>query len=136
MLVSSFFLALGASAIAHAHGIRVERSENRLIKGPASPDGASSSSMEPVWHAKQQGGGLVKLDFHRLIQRRDTSSADTGTSADATSTATKDSSVLRVINNRNLNVYLKYGIIDKHDLNFHGTRRLLLQHDSQEQHHL
>ncbi|KAI3588059.1 putative cyclase-domain-containing protein, partial [Fusarium oxysporum f. sp. albedinis] len=99
MLVSSFFLALGASAIAHAHGIRVERSENRLIKGPASPDGASSSSMEPVWHAKQQGGGLMKLDFHRLIQRRDTSSADTGTSADATSTATKDSSVLETTEN-------------------------------------
>ncbi|KAH7226218.1 putative cyclase-domain-containing protein [Fusarium oxysporum] len=99
MLVSSFFLALGASAITHAHGIRVERSENRLIKGPASPDGASSSSMEPVWHAKQQGGGLMKLDFHRLIQRRDTSSADTGTSADATSTATKDSSVVETNEN-------------------------------------
>ncbi|KAH7251075.1 hypothetical protein BKA59DRAFT_509179 [Fusarium tricinctum] len=94
MLVSSFFLALGASAIAHAHGIRVERSENHLIKGPTSPDGTSSSSMEPVRHAKQQGDGLVKSDFQRLIQRRDTNSADTGTSADATSTATKDTSVV------------------------------------------
>ncbi|KAI7767138.1 hypothetical protein LZL87_009540 [Fusarium oxysporum] len=94
MLASSFFLVLSASVIAHAHGIRVERSENGLIKGPASPDGASSSSMEPVWHAKQQGDGLVKLEFHRLIQRRDTSSADTGTSADAPSTATKETSVV------------------------------------------
>ncbi|KAH6962924.1 hypothetical protein DER45DRAFT_534158 [Fusarium avenaceum] len=94
MLLSSFFLALGASAIAHAHGIRVERSEKHLIKGPDSPDGTSSSSMEPVWHTKQQGDGLVKLDFQRWIQRRDTSSADTGTSADAKSTATKDTSVV------------------------------------------
>ncbi|KAG5744598.1 hypothetical protein H9Q72_010378 [Fusarium xylarioides] len=94
MLLSSFFLALGSSAIAQAHGIRVERSENRLVKGPAFPDGASSSSMEPVWHAKQGGDKLVKVDFHRLIQRRDSSSADTDTSADATSTATKDASVV------------------------------------------
>ncbi|CAJ0554823.1 Ff.00g133360.m01.CDS01 [Fusarium sp. VM40] len=151
MLVSSFFLALGASAIAHAHSIRVERSENHLIKGLASPDGTSSSSMEPVWHAKQQGDGLVKLDFRRLIQRRDASSADTGTSADAKSTATKDTSVyhawnncigdrginyrrkFRIISNRNRNVNLKHSIINKHDLNFHGPGRLLLQHDSKEQ---
>ncbi|KIL87092.1 hypothetical protein FAVG1_09646 [Fusarium avenaceum] len=149
MLLSSFFLALGASAIAHAHGIRVERSEKHLIKGPDSPDGTSSSSMEPVWHTKQQGDGLVKLDFQRWIQRRDTSSADTGTSADAKSTATKDTSVvettedeatttaeaekLRVISDRNRNVNLKHSIINKHDFNFHGPWRLLLQHDNKKQ---
>ncbi|CVK85950.1 uncharacterized protein FPRN_06391 [Fusarium proliferatum] len=94
MLVLSFILALGASAITHAHGVLVERSENRLIKGPASPDGTSSSSIEPLWHAKQQGDELVKLDFHRLIQRRDTSSTDSGTSAGATSKATKDTSAV------------------------------------------
>ncbi|CCT67650.1 uncharacterized protein FFB20_07593 [Fusarium fujikuroi] len=94
MLVLPFILALSASAITHAHGVLVERSENHLIKGPASPDGASSSSMEPLWHAKQQGDGVVKLDFHRLIQRRDTSSADSGTSAEATSKATKDTSAV------------------------------------------
>ncbi|KAF5601337.1 hypothetical protein FPCIR_2316 [Fusarium pseudocircinatum] len=94
MLLSSFFLTLGSSAIAQAHGIRVERSDNRLIKGPASPDDASSPSMEQVWHAKLQDYGLVKLDFHRLIQRQDSSSTDTGTASDATSTATKDTSVV------------------------------------------
>ncbi|KAF5711559.1 hypothetical protein FMUND_8954 [Fusarium mundagurra] len=94
MLLSSFILALGSSAIAQAHGIRVERSENRLIKGPASPEKASSSSIEPLWHAKQQGDGLVELNFHRIIQRQDSSSAGTGTSADATSTATEDTSVV------------------------------------------
>ncbi|RGP68695.1 hypothetical protein FSPOR_5165 [Fusarium sporotrichioides] len=141
MLVSSLFLALGASAVVHAHGIRVERSENHLIKGPASPDGTSSSPIKPLWHAKQQGDGLAKLDFRRLIQRRDTSSADTGTSADATSTASKDTDrsincrrKLRAINNWNLN--LKHSIINKHNLNFYGSRRLLLQHDSQKQHYL
>ncbi|KAF5977322.1 hypothetical protein FCOIX_6589 [Fusarium coicis] len=93
MHLSSFFLALSASAIAQAHGIRVERSDNRLIKGPASPDGASSSSIDSVWHAKLQDDGLVKLDFHRIIQRQDSSSADTGTVSDATSKATKDTSL-------------------------------------------
>ncbi|KAF5571387.1 hypothetical protein FPHYL_504 [Fusarium phyllophilum] len=94
MLLSFFFLALGSNAIAQAHGIRVERSENRLIKGPASPDGTSSSSKEPMWHPKLQDDGLVKLDFHRLIQRQGSSSADSATSADATSKATKDTSVV------------------------------------------
>ncbi|RBR17574.1 hypothetical protein FVER53590_25068 [Fusarium verticillioides] len=93
MLASSFLWALGASSLVYAHGIRVERSENRLIKGPASPDGASSSSFNSVWQAKLQDDGLVKLDFHRLIPRQDSSSADTDTSADATSTATKDTSL-------------------------------------------
>ncbi|KAF5648452.1 uncharacterized protein FTJAE_1285 [Fusarium tjaetaba] len=93
MRSSSFLWALGASVLAHAHGIRVERSENRLIKRPASPDDVSSSSIDSVWHAKLQDDGLVKLDFHRLIQRQDSSSADTGTSADAKSTSTKDTSV-------------------------------------------
>ncbi|KAF5990142.1 hypothetical protein FBULB1_189 [Fusarium bulbicola] len=94
MLISSFFIALGASPLVYAHGIRVERSENRPIKGPAFPYDASSSSTEPVWHAKQEENQLVKVDFHRLIQRRDDSSADTDTSADATSTASKDGSVV------------------------------------------
>ncbi|KAF5609784.1 uncharacterized protein FSUBG_3781 [Fusarium subglutinans] len=93
MLISSFFIALGASPLVYAHGIQVERSENHFIKGPAFPDDASSSSMEPLWHAKQGDDELVKVDFHRLIQRRDDSSTDTDTSADATSTATKDASV-------------------------------------------
>ncbi|KAF5626102.1 hypothetical protein F52700_8818 [Fusarium sp. NRRL 52700] len=94
MLVSSVFLALGASTILHAHGIRVERSGDRLIKGPASPDGPSSSSRELLWHEKPQDDGLVKLNFHRLIQRKDSSSLDTGTSAEATSKATKDTSIV------------------------------------------
>ncbi|KAF5563160.1 hypothetical protein FNAPI_2788 [Fusarium napiforme] len=153
MLASSFLWALGPSALVYAHGIRVERSENRLIKGPASPDGASSSSINSVWQAKLQDDGLVKLDFHRLIPRQGSSSADTDTSADATSTAAKDTSYhaqnnciddrcinyrrkLCVINNKYLNVDLKHSIIDKHDLNIHGTRCLMLQHNCKEQYHL
>ncbi|KAF5540740.1 hypothetical protein FMEXI_8236 [Fusarium mexicanum] len=154
MLIPSFFIALGVSPLVHAHGIRVERSENRLIKGPAFPDDASSSSMEPVWHAKQGYDELLKVDFHRLIQRRDDSSTDTDSSADATSTATKDASMyyarhnyigdggiyyrrkLRVVNHHHLELKLRHSIIDKHDFNFNGTRRFMLQYDSQEQHHL
>ncbi|KAH7253623.1 putative cyclase-domain-containing protein [Fusarium redolens] len=92
MLVSSFLLVLGASALVHAQGIRVERSEHDLIEAYVSPESASSSSSEPMWHAKQHGDGLVDLKFHRLIPRQDISSADTGTLADATDTATRDTS--------------------------------------------
>jgi hypothetical protein len=92
MLVSYFLLVLGASALVHAQGIRVERSEHDLIEAYVSPESASSSSSEPMWHAKQHGDGLVDLKFHRLIPRQDISSADTGTLADATDTATRDTS--------------------------------------------